>query len=130
MGCTGLTRIDIPDNVMTIEKWAFGDCTGLTSVTIPERVTEIEEGAFNGCSNLTSIYISDGLLEIGRWVFYRCPNLRDVYYDGTESDWQNIIILEENDDLINATIHYNMRVVKKSIAMTLTGVLVAVQVIF
>lgn len=71
-------------SVTTIEIYAFSDCTNLTSVTIPNSVTTI-----------------------GHSAFWCCSNLKDVYYSGTETQWNNISIDVYNDDLINATIHYN-----------------------
>ena len=40
-------------------------------------------------------------------LFVSCDNLTDVYYPGTEEDWNNIEIQDDNDPLLNATIHYN-----------------------
>ena len=45
---TGLTRI---------EDGAFAGCTELTSITIPENIVSIGENAFNGCINLESITV-------------------------------------------------------------------------
>ena len=45
---TGLTRI---------EDGAFAGCTELTSVTIPENIVSIGDNAFNGCTNLESITV-------------------------------------------------------------------------
>lgn len=49
-----LTKVVIPDSVISIDSEAFRDCTSLTSVTIPDSVTEIGSSAFNGCTSLTS----------------------------------------------------------------------------
>lgn len=54
-GCTGLTELTIPDNVITIGQYAFSGCTGLTSVTIGTSVTEIGFFAFKGCTGLTEV---------------------------------------------------------------------------
>ena len=58
-GCSGLTSLTIPNSVITIDRNAFSKCTGLTSVTIPKSVTEIND-AFWGCSSLTSIQVEQG----------------------------------------------------------------------
>ncbi len=50
----------IPDNVTTIDKWAFLGHTGLTSVTIPKSVTSIGDRAFNNCRSITSIVVESG----------------------------------------------------------------------
>ena len=41
-------------------------------------------------------------------AFYECQNIRDVWYGGSENDWNNVIIKYENDDLLNATMHYSI----------------------
>lgn len=45
---TGLTRI---------EDGAFAGCTELTSITIPENIVSIGDNAFNGCINLESVTV-------------------------------------------------------------------------
>lgn len=80
-GKTGSCRV--PDGVINIKNSAFYGCEKLTDVTIPFGVTNIEENAFAGC-----------LL------------LDDVYFDGTESQWNQIVIANGNDPLLNATIHF------------------------
>ena len=54
---TGLTSIDIPASVETIEEYAFGDCEGLTSVFIPKTVKTIKYNPFRSCSGLLSISV-------------------------------------------------------------------------
>ena len=52
-GCTGLSSITIPENVISIGGEAFNGCTGLASITIPENITTIGSDAFKGCTGLT-----------------------------------------------------------------------------
>lgn len=59
MGCSGLTRITIPDSVMSIEEGAFKGCSGLTSIAIPSSVTSIGRGAFDDCRKSLKIYCHD-----------------------------------------------------------------------
>ena len=44
-GCT-MSRVEIPEGVTTIEKWAFGNCECLNEVTIPDSVKSIGPWAF------------------------------------------------------------------------------------
>ncbi len=52
---TEITKLVIPNNVTSINSYAFYGCSGLTSVTIGNSVTNISSNAFYGCSGLTSI---------------------------------------------------------------------------
>ena len=67
---TGLTRI---------EEGAFAGCTKLTSITIPENIVAIGDNAFNGCTSLESItMMSSAPPVIGEDVFANtgeCPIL-------------------------------------------------------
>ena len=104
--CNSLTGITISDSVTIIDDYAFSNCNSLTSVTIPDSVTNIGKDAFSYCNRLTSITIPDSVTSVGSWAFYAC-SLADVYYYGTEERWNAITIGSGNEDLTNATIHYN-----------------------
>ena len=128
--CDNLTSVTIPDSVITIGSWVFFECDGLTSVTIPDSVTTIGEYAFYGCNSLATVTIGNSVNTIGLAAFYECdslanvtiPNsvtaigasafrfcdsLADIYYNGTEEDWNEIEVGQNNEPLLNATIHYN-----------------------
>jgi len=77
-GCSGLTSITIPNNVMSIGSAAFYGCSGLTSITIGSGVTSICSAAFSDCSGLTSITIPDSVTSIGSYAFYGCSGLTSV----------------------------------------------------
>ncbi|MCH5184876.1 MAG: leucine-rich repeat protein [Oscillospiraceae bacterium] len=73
---------------------------------IPGSVTSISTGAFNYCRNLAGIEIPDSIKTIDVTAFSYCRSLTDVYYNGTISEWDDIYIKKDNDDLLRATIHY------------------------
>lgn len=56
-GCQNTT---IPNDVRSIEDWAFNWCKSLTSIFIPKSVTTIGEGAFAGCIDLKHIQVELG----------------------------------------------------------------------
>ena len=77
-----------------------------TSYTIPGSVTTISDSAFSWGDNLTSVTIPNSVTTISYSAFNSCENIKDVYYTGTEEQWNNISIGQNNDDLTNATIHF------------------------
>lgn len=110
--CYGLTNITIADSVTSIEPNAFQYCNNLTSISIPNSITLINIGEFRGCTNLSSVFIPVSVTQIYSFAFTDCNALTDVYYEGSEADWNNIIISSNNDPLLNATIHYNQKLAK------------------
>jgi len=96
----------IKDATLTIAEQAFYDCRSLTSVTIPDSVTSISFATFGDCTSLTSVTIPDSVTSIGDCAFSYCGSLSDVYFGGTEGEWNVITIGDDNDALLNATIHY------------------------
>ena len=77
-----IDRYAIPSSVTTIASSAFRDCTGLTSIEIPTSVTSID-GAFSGCTGLTSIEIPSSITSIGDWTFSRCTGLTSIEIPST-----------------------------------------------
>ncbi len=58
-GCSNLTTIVVPPNVISIGDLAFSGCTSLESIVIPKSVTEIGENLFAN-TGLTSIIVDTG----------------------------------------------------------------------
>ena len=105
--CTSLTDITIPDSVTEMGDNVFSSCVALTSITIPKNVTEIGVAAFEDCENLASVTMPTSVKSIGDSAFESCTSLTDVYYEGTEEQWKQIFIDEDNDPLTSADIHFN-----------------------
>ena len=104
--CSSLTSIIIPNSVTSISINTFGYCYSLTSIIIPDSVTTIGHSAFYDCNKLTSIVIPDSVTSIGDYAFEGCSSLKDVYYTGSKEEW-NAIEISENENLTNATIHFD-----------------------
>ena len=53
---------------------AFSDRCGLTSVDLPSSLTSIDDAAFDQCTSLGSVSaLPEGLSSIGHRAFYMCP---------------------------------------------------------
>ena len=120
-GCGSLSSVTIPNSVTGIEGLAFSDCSSLTSITIPENVTYIGQGAFSDCANLTSITMPTSMDYIGSYAFRNCSSLTDIYFTGTREQWNKITLQDGNEQLQNATIHFNQS--GSEISENISGVL-------
>ena len=65
----------VRDGVVNIGSHAFSLSDGITEVNIPASVKTIDEGAFGGCEHLRRISLPNGLEVIGDWAFYDCGEL-------------------------------------------------------
>ena len=75
----GLTRIDIPASVTTIEGFAFILCRDLQEVNfLGNNVKTIGDFAFSGCDKLEEVIFNPGLNRLGEGCFEGCTHLRDV----------------------------------------------------
>lgn len=89
-GGSGLTSIVIPDNVKTIQTWAFAWCSNLASVTIPNSVTSIGSGAFKLCTNLTSVTVDIATpLSINNTTFSNSANATLYVPSGSETAYSS-----------------------------------------
>jgi hypothetical protein len=104
--CHGLETVTFLNGVIEIGIGMFADCTNLKNVVMPVSVARIGAYSFKDCTSLTSISIPEYVIQIGTGAFSGCTKLTDVYYAGSQEQWNNIYIGEENDNLKNATIHF------------------------
>ena len=78
----------VPDGVVTIDDWAFGNCQGLTAVTLPDSLRHINWGAFYGCSGISEITLPEGLLSIESDSFADM-NLHEITFPASLNDiWE------------------------------------------
>lgn len=83
-----LISIELPNNVTTINSFAFTYCTNLPSLTLPGNCNSISEFALSGCKELKDIYVNeknqhfksrDGILfSYDGDILYKVPFAKDV----------------------------------------------------
>lgn len=56
----------------------FYNCTNLRSILLPENLESIDNFAFRNCSGLTEVVIPDSVKEIGSFAFYQCQNIKSL----------------------------------------------------
>ena len=88
--CIMITSIVFPQNASftTIGNEAFSKCTGLTSIEIPNNVTTIGTNAFSASTKLSNVFFAknSGLTYLGYGAFV------DTDYYTTNSNWTNGVL--------------------------------------
>ena len=104
---SGNTKYDSRDNCNAIIETASNKLIyGCASTVIPQGIKTIGEDAF--CfKDVNNIIIPRSVTKIESGAFEYCRFLSDVYFEGSEAEWNAITIQSRNDELVNATIHYN-----------------------
>jgi hypothetical protein len=69
-GCKSLERVDIGDDVIDIDGWAFKACEHLDSVTLGDSVINIGDSAFYNCIRLLRLDVPQTVKSIGEAAFY------------------------------------------------------------
>lgn len=76
-GCSALTKIDLPEGLLTISSNAFYQCSALAEISFPSTLTTLESNSFYRCTNLTEINLPASLTYCYR-PFYDCYNIKKV----------------------------------------------------
>lgn len=76
--CKSLTAIELPTHMTRIETQAFAQCSGLTEIVIPQGITVIATGTFNGCKSLSKVELADTVTSIENNAFMNCSALSSI----------------------------------------------------
>ena len=128
-GCTALETIDMPNSVTELGYQAFQGCSSLRNVRLSNSITTCGAGIFdnctslqnvynlpstlpklffNNCTSLESVFLPSDITEIPYYLFKGCTQLNSIYYEGTSTQWDEVLInYNGNDALRNATLIFN-----------------------
>lgn len=106
--CENLERIEFPEGLETIGKWAFDRCPVaelnfpdslkyikegafscnrvVREIVMPLGLTEIEGMAFQFCNDLTSVFLPSSLVKIGKYTFWGCDKLSSILVHDNDVD--------------------------------------------
>ena len=87
-GCSGITEINLPQSVTSIEYGAFAG-TSISSIVLPNAVTVLSPRMFKQCEQLTSATFSNDITSIGSETF-RWTALESITIPGTVSTVEQV----------------------------------------
>ena len=101
---SGLTHIDLPPNLKTLEGGAIENSQFIHEIVLPDGLETIGNGVFQGWHSLETIVIPDSVTTLGEYVFSNCSNLKTVvigegveqilHGDGKNYGFENTPLLE------------------------------------
>ncbi len=81
--CSTIEKINLSDDISSVNANAFYGCTSLTDVNIPRAVTEIKASTFHDCSSLKDVAIPAGVTKISDSAFRNCTLLKNPAFPET-----------------------------------------------
>lgn len=117
--CDSLSEIIFPNSVTKIESGesysTLGECELLELVIFPNELSVINCGFFEG-SNINKVFIPKSVTQIYDCAFpsgsnnwHNSTTVKEVYFEGTQEEWNKILIDGDNGALNNAHINYNSK---------------------
>lgn len=119
-----LYRLSNYDNILKFEQDFEDDCSligvndeyalskpTISEIKIPEKynnliVRRIKTNAFSRLTALKTLRIPKTITRIGVNASSTCINLSEIYYEGTEEEWDNVIIDSGNEYIETANKHF------------------------
>lgn len=80
---TGLKEIELPENLTTLDSYAFQSCSSLANVKMSGKVIGISGYCFQECKNLQKVELAEGLQVIHNGAFYLCNSLQSINFPST-----------------------------------------------
>ena len=90
--CRNLTKVKIPDSVVTIEDCAFASCSGMESVEFGAHVATVGGGAFLYCTALKEVALPESVATMGASAFGGCESLTKLRVENNFSSGCHIVM--------------------------------------
>lgn len=74
-----LQEIDFPEELCSIEEYAFQYCTNLKRIRLPQNVNQLAKGCFYGCQSLSEIQSIGSVKTISKVAFMGC-NIQKITF--------------------------------------------------
>ena len=103
-GCSALTSIVIPDSVTHMGDFAFNECKNLKTAALSASMTTIPQAAFFMCSKLETVVIPASIKTVENDAFEVCNQLSTVEYGGTQAQWKQVEIKDDDSVLRSAEV--------------------------
>lgn len=84
-----VTKITLPDSIVSIAKYSFGKVGSLESVVIGEGVTELPSNILSSCSSLYEVYLPKSIKTVG--IAILPSSCKTVHYSGGIYSWKQIL---------------------------------------
>jgi hypothetical protein len=98
-GCTSLSSITIPENIINIGNYAFANCVGLKEITSKAvNPPVISQGTFNNVDKTIPLYVPTNSVETYQSATYWSE------FSNISQDMTGIVAIENNND-VEITIH-------------------------
>ena len=75
-GCTRLYIEELSDNVLSVGDSVFTNNTVISWTKLPTKLTKIGSATFQGCSSLAVTELPNNIKEIGQYGFYGCASMK------------------------------------------------------
>ena len=102
IACYDDSAWDDTEPVSIVKEWWIINARVDIDYAVKRDTTIIAGGAFEGNNGLTTVTIPNSVNRICKDAFNGCDYLETVCYSGTDVDWNNIVIEEGNEPLLNA----------------------------
>ena len=113
--CFYVEEIVLPESLVHIGSGVFYNCMSLKKINIPDSVTRIYSGSFYNCKLLPSIIIPVGVTSIEANTFLQCDALTDISYNGTKTQWSQVVIKNNNQPLLDNEVNCLVKSIEWSI---------------